>query len=486
VTGQCRRCGRGCEGRLCPACREFAAALHRLEMKYPAATKKSANRKERPVQAAQQQSNKVRPSRLSRRNGLSSEPDPAKRLRQRSAQRTSGADSLLEFFHAADVDARLGPAGHLWIDGAEIERLTQVPSPETAEWINVVNEISMTYLRDRFTGMVEKHARLVADFGAFLLPRERGVAIMHDDERLGGIYPAYASFPPRPLIYANFLTAGPHWQRVANALRDTENKRAAKSQKAEAKRAAKSKKERKAARTRHIDQLPDDLAPELIAACLDASRRIRHERRLDYGDTPVVLEYDAGELTLLPITGPATRLLVPFRLSKGTQTLTGELILGRHDPLSVQIGRDVADEDAITAWICVLLGFADATCINLDSAEPATRRAPRPRRRPRTPEPRPQPPAQALPSKHRWPSYLEPIGHTVRYVDSLVRGHLRLLPHGQTARDDARDRAHRIGIILRPGETWVQPHIRGHGLPDGAELRFLWHAPSELTLSRRS
>jgi hypothetical protein len=37
-----------------------------------------------------------------------------------------------------------------------------------------------------------------------LLPRERGVAIMRGDEQLGGIYPAYASFPHRPLIYANF------------------------------------------------------------------------------------------------------------------------------------------------------------------------------------------------------------------------------------------------------------------------------------------
>jgi hypothetical protein len=47
--------------------------------------------------------------------------------------------------------------------------------------------------------------------------------------------------------------------------------------------------------------------------------------------------------------------------------------------------------------------------------------------------------------------------------------------------DQSRNRARQVGIILHPHVTWVQPHTRG--VPDGIEMRFLWHAPTELKLS---
>lgn len=447
---------------------------------------KPGKRTEQPGRAAQQLPKKVAANRRSQQNGMSPASRTAERQRQQSGerqqqpvQRPSGVGSLIEFLRAAGTDARIGSTGYLFIDGSQIESLTEVAPPETAEWLNMVNEISLTYLRSRFTEMVDRHARIAAEIGAALVPRERGVAIMRGDERLGGIYPAYASIPDQQIIYGNFLTAGPHWQQVADALSDAEARRAAKAKKAEARKEARSKR-RKASRQMPINQLPDDLNPKLLAACLDASRRIRLERRLDYGDTPVVLDHDAGELTLLPVTGPPNRLLVPFRLSNGTKDITGELILNGRDLLPVRINGDATRQDGIAAWICALLGFADATCINFFPAEQATRHAlSRPRRRPRTSASRPRPPARILPIGHRWPSYLEPADrHTARYVDSLVRGHRRRLPQGQTARDDALDRARQIGIILRPGETWVQPHIRGRGLTHGSNLRFLWHAPA--------
>lgn len=467
-----------------------------------ASAKKPADRTARSGQAAQQPK-KLTPTRRGWQNGLTPEPGTAKpeprrvrrqrqqlskrrqqqsKERQQPAQRPSGIDSLLEFLRAAGADARIGPTGYLRIDGIQIESLGQVPPPETGGWLDLVNELALTHLREKFTQMTDGHADIAADLGACLLPRERGVAIMRGGKQLGAIYPAHAFVPPRPLIYANFLTAGPHWQRVADALRDADAQRAAKAARAEARKAARSESGLRVARLRPIDQLPDDCAPELIAACLDASRRIRLERRLDYGDTPVVLDYDAGELTLLPITGPLNRLRVPFRLSDGPRNITGELILGSRDPLPLLISEGIPREDAIAAWACALLGFADATCIELFPAGPAPRYVPpRPRRRPPNTAPRPHVPPQTLPSRRRWPSYLQPAGnHTARYIDSLVRGHRRHLPQGHNARDDALDRARRIGITLRSGETWVQPHIRGHGLPDGAELRFLWHAPVEL------
>ena len=440
--------------------------------------KKPAKRTVQPGQASQRLPKNVTADRRSRQNGTSPASKTTER-QQQPVQRPSGIGSLIEFLRAAGADARIGPTGYLFIDGSQVESSTEVAPTEAAEWPNIVNKIALTYLRGRFTEMVDRHARIAAEVGAALVPWERGVAIMRGDERLGGIYPAYASIPDHQIIYANFLTAGPHWQQVAGALRDAEARRAAKAKKAEARKKARSER-RKASQQMTINQLPADVGPELIAACRDASRRIRLERRLDYGDTPVVLDYDAGELTLLPVTGPPNRLLVPFRLSNGTQNVTGELILNGRDLLPVRIYGDVTRQDGTAAWICALLGFADATCVNLFSAEKATRHAPsRPRRRPRTSASRPRTPARILPIGHRWPSYLEPADrHTACYVDSLVRGHRRRLPQGHSARDDALDRARQIGIILRPGETWVQPHIRGHGLPRGSNLRFLWHAPA--------
>jgi hypothetical protein len=199
-------------------------------------------------------------------------------------------------------------------------------------------------------------------------------------------------------------------------------------------------------------------------------------------ERPAVLECDVGELTLLPITGPETRLLMPFHLSKGTETLKGELVLGDRDPLPLLIGEGVADEDAITAWTCALLGFADATCIELEPTGPAARREPaRPRWRPSSSVSQHRSSTRALPRGRPWPSHLDPVGHWVHYSGSFVAGHRRHLNDGQTASAEARDRARQVGIILHPHETWVRPHARG--VPDGIEMRFLWHAPTELKLS---
>jgi hypothetical protein len=397
---------------------------------------------------------------------------------------------LLEFFRAAGVDAELEHSGRLRINGSETGPLAQLPPPETPEWINTVNELALQYVHDRFVKAVEDNARLGDDLHASLLLRERGFAVMRGDVRLAIIHPAHAFIPHRPFIYANFLIPGPHWQQVANVLHDAEAELAAERKREQAARAAaKAATAAAAERTRvtaqrRIDQLPAHLAPELIDACLHASRRIRLERQVAY-DRPVILKFDVGELTLLPIAGTETHLRMPFRLDRGTETLEGELVLGDSDPLPLLIGQDVADNDAITAWTCALLGFADATCIEFEPTEPTTRRASA-RRRWQSPSSvsRRYPPTSALPRTWRWPSHLEPVGRWVRYSGSFVAGHRRRLNTGQTASEEARDRARQVGIILHPHETWVRPHARG--IPDGIEMRFRWHAPTELKLFRTS
>jgi len=388
-------------------------------------------------------------------------------------RQSPGTENLLKFFRDASIDVQLDPSKQLWIDGGQVAPLASVPPPEKAEWINLVNEIAMKFVRDKFIKSVADNARFDEGLAVSLLPRENGVAIMRGDEQVALIHPAHTSIPQHPFIYANFLTAGPHWQRVATILQEVEAERTARFERDQKVEVTKS------SAWQLIDQLPDDLSPELINACLDASRRIRLERQLDYGDTPVVLESDDSVLTLLPIAGTETRLFVPFRFIRGVTILSGELLLRNYDPLPVQISADVLFEDAIAAWTCALLGFADATCFALDSSEPTGRRdSPRPQRRSSPQGPHRRPTAPTMQSRSRWPDYLVPVGRTIHYVNSFVRGHRRRLPNGWTASDERRTDARRIGIILDAHETWVQAHARG--MPEGAELHFIWHRPTEM------
>ena len=306
---------------------------------------------------------------------------------------------------------------------------------------------------------------------------------MRGDVRLAVIHPAHAFIPHRPFIYANFLTPGPHWQQVANVLHDAEAELAAEQKREQQARAvaeataAVDAGQRRATPRRRIDVLPAHLPPQLIDACLHASRRIRLERQVAY-DRPVVLKIDVGELTLLPIAGTEPRLRMPFRLNTGTEGLNGELVLGDSDPLPILTGQGVADNDAFAAWTCALLGFADATCIELVPVEGRARREPEGQRRPSRGTSHDRPATQIAPRRQKWPKNLEPVGHWVRFSGSFVAGHRRHLNDGQAASDEARDRARQVGITLRPHETWVRPHARG--VPDDIEMRFRWHPQTAL------
>ena len=153
---------------------------------------------------------------------------------------------------------------------------------------------------------------------------------------------------------------------------------------------------------------------------------------MDY-DRPVILKFGICELTLLPIAGTETSLRMPFRLNEGTETLQGELLLRDCDPLPLVIGRSVAEEDVKTAWTCALLGFAAATCVELEPVEPTARREPPTPRQPPSPVSHRSSSTQTVPRKPSWPRFLEPVGDFVYYSGSFVPGHRRRLPDGWTA-----------------------------------------------------
>ena len=445
---------------------------------------------------AKQPSKKVKPKDEGKPHHLT-----AKREQQLRRQ-LPGVDRLLAFFRAADIRVEVGRRGCLLINGIQTRPLAWIlPSPKRPDWDNVIDELALNYVGGKFLKAVADNAPFGEGVRASLRQSEKGFAIMRGDVRLAIIHATSAQVPRRDVIHGNFLKPGPQWQQLADVVHRAEAELVAEWKQEQEARAAAGEgrqgrgsagaaaaeaeaKRRRAAARRPINHLPNGLAPELIDACLDASRRIRLERQVAY-ERPVILECDFGELTLLPIAGTETRLLIPFRLNKGTETLKGELVLGDRDPLPLLIGEGVADEDAVTAWTCALLGFADATCIEFEPVERTARRGSvRPQGCPSSAVSQRRPSTRTLPRKRPWPRHLEPVGEWIRYRGSFVAGHRRHLNEGKTATAEARQHASQVGITLHQDETWVRPHTRG--VPDGIEMRFLWHTPTELKLSHSS
>ncbi len=152
---------------------------------------------------------------------------------------------------------------------------------------HVIDEVAVWYVGDKFITAVENNARFDESLRVVLRRHERGFAIMRGDVRLAMIHPTRAQIPHREVIHANFLMPGSHWQQVAEVLYGAELELVAEwKQEQEAKvaagaAAARAKAERRRADARPpINQLPDDLAPDLIGACLDASRRNRSSGKL--------------------------------------------------------------------------------------------------------------------------------------------------------------------------------------------------------------
>jgi hypothetical protein len=196
---------------------------------------------------------------------------------------------------------------------------------------------------------------------------------------------------------------------------------------------------------RRIDQLPEHLGRDLIDACLRASYQIRNDRQHAY-DRPVVLEGITGELTFRPIGGVPPKLHVPFTFrassAAGNVPIQGQLLLGEDDPVPAEIVTDASEEDAISAWITALLGFADATCFKSQGTSHGTSRTAG--SHPPHSDHRLYGPSGALAGRQAWPHHLQPVGEWTQYAGSYVAAHRRLLSNEQDHSDEARERARRM------------------------------------------
>jgi hypothetical protein len=173
---------------------------------------------------------------------------------------------------------------------------------------------------------------------------------------------------------------------------------------------------------------------------------------------------------------------VPFALERRDGRFEGGLLLGASaDPLPCHWRQSSDVETLALAWTLALVAYAELTCIPVEPVPP-----PGPPRRPRTASRRPAASARHAGERSRdaprssggsiaLPADFRARGQTARYLASYVAGHRRRLASGWTRSDEAERNARAVGITLRHGETWVQPHVRG--VPRDAVLHFAWQAP---------
>jgi hypothetical protein len=506
VTIHCTRCGRqeasscvGVDGgswkqQICPSC--YVRLARSVRQEAGSTSKKnsragSAGKKNARAGTARYKNKKSTPQ-VTRawRSARDIEYD-------RSRRQFPGIGHLLEFFQEAHVIAELLPDERLRLNSIIIplQRGVTLPSSGVINWDSVIDDMAVKYAAGIFAETLREQPYFPAGLHVVAIPEEKGFEVSRAGVKLAVIRATHATVGGRVIVKANFLRRGPHWHRLADAISSFEWELSAdwRREQAVLRRERESKHVKEKTRRREATgaastkpkvnpgkhftvrrELPTSIDPALADACINASRRIRLERQVAY-ERPVSLQYAAGTLMLRPIVHTGSRLQVPFRLDMGRASIDGDLILADHDPLPLLIGVNVTDEDVITAWAGALIGFADITCveIELSTSRPSERR-----QRSQAAAHRSQREIPTAPRRHPWPSHLEPIGEWAQYSGSFVAGHRRHLPEGWTASDTARERARRIGIVLRVDETWVKPHARG--IPEGTEMRFRWRAPEVL------
>lgn len=395
-----------------------------------------------------------------------------------AATPTAGTQRMLQFFWAAGVTSWTSTNDDLYVSGEPAGRVSGFPNPDTNAWRHAVDQIAWRHTYKRLERAVANNALYSGSPEAFPLPQEHGFAITRGREQIAVIRATHASIPDQPPVYGNFLVPGPHWAKVAPIVADDAD--AQDPVDPPSVPAGPGATSPRTLRWRRVDKLPRNFDPLRAAACIAASQRIRLERQLDY-PCPVILESRGTALTLEPITGKDDGRHVPFRLRVGGRSVEGKFLLRRHgpDPLPLVIAADVPDDDAIDAWVCALVGFADATC--LEFPDPALRFSVlRPRSSSSEHRSRLVPTPRRLPQAKRWPDHLKPVDHWSHVESWVVAAHRRRLPKGRAAGADALERARRAAIVLGPGQTWVKAHFCGPVRPP--EVRFMWEPTADVGL----
>ena len=372
------------------------------------------------------------------------------------------------------------------IAAGKLPLLEQSASLASPGWRTAVDELVWVHARETLGNALRRHGR----FGDGIATRpelgRNGFALFAADKEIGIIHATHAFVRGRDLITGNFLIAGDHWDQVERAVRSAGDSMrtwpAATSPDTAAAPSA-SPDTAAAPSARRFSVLPQTLAPELRDACMEASRRIRLERRTAF-ERRVVLECSLGELAIEPIKTKGNNLHVPFlfRWAKGGHHVQvhGQLALTRIDPLPLLVTGGADEVGAHIAWVHMLLGFAELTCNGpeptgprrLAGHPPTGHRDSTQNRHPGTRE-------GYARIRRPWSDSLEPAGRWYAAGGTYVAAHISRLPFEREHSEEAAHLALQVGIRLKQHETWVRDHVRG--VPKDAEIRFRWRTPPALS-----
>jgi hypothetical protein len=416
-----------------------------------------AAKEERRKKAQAEREQKKRAERERRkRERKEGEQRAAEQARKRHA---AALQHIVEFFAAAGINATT--------DGTSARVAGTVVTPSKAQVASrakldeLIDRLVWTHHRDALLQSISRHLnhelRAVPGTNGWVLSDTRTPMVV--------IRATSAKAQSLPARSANYLTDGAHWRHLAEEIKTLR----ARDVRAEPR-----------TRLRVFTELPPSLPAPIRDLALEASQQLRTERNLVFGH-PVELQYADGTIRFDPLRQGSPHVELPVGWSRWSEDATAEVrIGGGRDPLHLSFRGEDDDSDVVHGWVLALVGYAQIVCRedlmdvlrphprSVTPAGPSSTRSPTPR-------------TVAAPGRSPSMPGLKPIGRTARWISSYVAGHRRQLRPGHHASREARARAARVGIALRPGETWVSPHVRG--VPPDAVLRFVWEAPAELQLA---
>ena len=380
-----------------------------------------------------------------------------------TARHAAALRHVVEFFSAARIDARSdGTSAHV---AGVVVTPTKTQIASRAKLDELIDQLVWTHHRDALLQSISRWLDGADELRA--VAGTNGWVLSHDRSPLAVIRATSAKAKSLSARSGHFLTEAAPWQQLTEEIT-----------------ALRTRKVRPAPPTplRVFTELPQSLASSVRELALDASLDLRTQRNLVFAHS-VELQNSDGIIRFDPLRQGSTHVELPFGWSRWSEGAAAVLwIDGRRDPLHLAFQGDDDDHDVAHGWLLALVGYAHIVC--RDDPMDLTR-------------PRPQSTRSAGPSASRRSSAratiaasrrrtsmsgLKPIGRTARWITSYVAGHRRRLRPGHHASREARARAARVGIALRPGETWVSPHVRG--VPPDAVLQFRWDSPAELRLAQ--
>ncbi len=389
---------------------------------------------------------------------------------------SAGLEELATFLAASRAPVAVAPDGALHV--RELAVTPPVAALDAGEarnrWLDAfVAEHLAPELADAARLHLPSHRlrlRLANEDGDVIALDPRGA-------RIARITATRASVRDTSEIAGNFLAAGPHWRALIEALEPLVDDA-----------------EPIAEAGLHL-RFPERVEPQWRETAEAASRRLRLERTLVYAHE-LRVDVHGFSLTFSPLTSPpdpldppstfkhrrhrlASPLELPFTFTHGRDRFAGALRIAAFDlPLPCVWDQATDLETFALAWSLALASYAELTCPPRRPAAPpqskqrAASQAPgaRPQdRRPRSAARSQSGGSVTLPNDFR------PRGNTASYLASYVAGHRRQLQPGHSHSPEAARNAAAVGITLRAGETWVQPHVRG--VPADAVLHFSWSGP---------